>query len=371
MPGTMPLLLIGDTRTCPDLEYVSGFRATDPVVALRHGRSCELVVPELELTRATREAARCRVRTPQELGLEHVRGRDHGAVAVALLADMGLRRVEVPSTFPYAEGVALTKAGIDVRIARCPVPERAVKRPDEVARIAQAQHAAATAMRAAVAMIAESTIARGGELLRARRVLTAEDVRTHIRHVLLDHQCAARQTIVACGHQATDPHEEGHGPLRAGETIVLDIFPQHLEHGYWGDITRTVVRGRANRDIRAMYRAVSDAQRAALAAIRPGVACATVHRAAADLFRKRGYETGRDGAQMYGFFHSTGHGVGLEIHEAPGLSRVKGRLRAGHVVTVEPGLYYPELGGVRIEDTVAVTRTGYQLLARCARPLEV
>jgi Xaa-Pro aminopeptidase len=152
----------------------------------------------------------------------------------------------------------------------------------------------------------------------------------------------------------------------------MDIFPQHLEHGYWGDLTRTVVRGKAPARLRRMYQAVRAAQAAALAAIRPGVKCATVHERAAAEMKRRGFATVMEGAEASGFIHGTGHGVGLSIHEEPALADgVDGRLRAGHVVTVEPGLYYPGFGGVRIEDTVVVTPGGWRYLAPCEKRLEV
>jgi Xaa-Pro aminopeptidase len=178
-------------------------------------------------------------------------------------------------------------------------------------------------------------------------------------------------TIVAGGPQSADPHERGHGPLRAGQPIVIDIFPQHMETGYWGDITRTVVRGRAPAALRAMYRAVREAQEDALRAVRPGVSGATVHRGVVATFARRGFATGVVDGKQVGFFHGTGHGVGLQVHEAPSLALAHRRLPRGAVVTVEPGLYYPEIGGVRIEDTVVVTADGCEVLAACSKRLEV
>jgi len=196
-------------------------------------------------------------------------------------------------------------------------------------------------------------------------------VKLVVEFELLRHQCQARDTIVAGGRQAADPHDRGSGPLRAGETIVLDIFPQHKRHGYWGDITRTVVKGRARPELHRMYEAVRTAQAAALREVRAGARADHIHEGVQQRFKAAGFVTDmRDGLPV-GFFHGTGHGVGLDIHEAPSLSTVPVRLRAGHVVTVEPGLYYPELGGVRLEDTVAVTGTGCRILAACEKVFEI
>ena len=212
---------------------------------------------------------------------------------------------------------------------------------------------------------------RRGYLLRHGKKLTAEAVKVVIELELMRHQCQSRDTIVACGRLAADPHDRGHGPLRAGQTIVLDIFPQHKQHGYWGDITRTVVKGPARPELRALYDAVLKAQKGALALVKPGMRADRIHDRVKACFQDAGFFTGDRAGIPVGFFHGTGHGVGLDIHEAPSLSTVPVRLKAGHVVTVEPGLYYPDLGGVRIEDTVAVTRTGAQVLCPCEKVFEI
>ena len=170
-------------------------------------------------------------------------------------------------------------------------------------------------------------------------------------------------SIVAGGRQAADPHEAGRGALRAGEWIVADVFPRMLATGYWGDMTRTFAHGRPDAARRRMYETVARAQRLALSLVRPGALGRDVHRAVADFFVREGWETGTDAdGRAHGFFHGLGHGVGLEIHEEPRLSPSGGELAPGMVVSVEPGLYYPELGGVRIEDLVVVTETGCAVL---------
>jgi Xaa-Pro aminopeptidase len=168
-----------------------------------------------------------------------------------------------------------------------------------------------------------------------------------------------------------DPHRVGSGPLRPNRAIILDVFPQSIETGYWADMTRTVVRGRASEGLRRMYRAVAEAQDAALATIRDGVDGKEAHQAVLGVFKEYGFKTGKIDGRMQGFFHGTGHGVGLEIHEPPRLNARGGPLRAGMAVTVEPGLYYTRWGGVRIEDLVVVTKTGCRNLTRFPRQLEL
>jgi Xaa-Pro aminopeptidase len=160
--------------------------------------------------------------------------------------------------------------------------------------------------------------------------------------------------------------------LRANRSIILDIFPRSQSSGYWGDITRTIVKGKASEPIKRLYAAVLAAQSMALGRIRAGARGDAIHQTILDEFGRRGFQTGVQNGRMQGFFHGTGHGVGLEIHELPRLSPSgQAPLRAGHVVTVEPGLYYSGLGAVRLEDLVVVSETGFRNLTRFPKFLEV
>jgi Xaa-Pro aminopeptidase len=178
-------------------------------------------------------------------------------------------------------------------------------------------------------------------------------------------------TICAHGDQAVDPHDEGHGPIRADTPIIMDIFPRSEKTGYFGDLTRTVVRGKASFALHELYAIVHEGVRLGHRLLRPGVQGLEVHREIQALFERQGYATGVRNGRMQGFFHGTGHGVGLQIHEAPSVGKRPAVLRAGNVVTVEPGLYYLGLGGVRIEDMALVTRTGSRCLTRAPKQLEI
>jgi len=200
-------------------------------------------------------------------------------------------------------------------------------------------------------------------------VLTSEILRAEIDSAIL---CAGGQpanTIVAGGNQACDPHERGTGPLRAHSLIILDIFPRDARTGYFGDMTRTVVRGRASEAQRRLWETVREAQMHAIKAMKPGADGGGIHDAVKDFFTANGYPTGLQNGRQTGFFHGTGHGLGLEIHEEPRFARTI--FKPGQVITVEPGLYYPGLGGVRIEDVVTVTGTGVRMLSRFPKQLEL
>jgi len=178
----------------------------------------------------------------------------------------------------------------------------------------------------------------------------------------------ASGTICAGGSQSACPHDAGSGVLYAGTPIVMDVFPRSMTSGYWGDLTRTMVKGRAPEVVKRAYHAVLEAREHAKTLIRPGAVPEEIHNAAAAMLEKRGFLTGRNDVGDFGFFHGLGHGVGLEIHEAPRLSlRNRTPLKGGEIVTVEPGLYYPEWGGIRLEDMVYVEPSG---ACRCLTQVE-
>ena len=365
----LPILYIGAPRACPDILHATRFAASDPVVLLVDGPRLHIVVSVLEAGRAARQIPGADVQTTASLGLEP--GAGYAEWALALLRKLGIRKVAVPDTFPLGPAKKIDEGGCDlvIRPARSTRPERLVKTPDELKKLRASQKAAVTGMLAARDLIAAAEIGPRGVLRLDGRPLTAERVRETMRAAILPLGCIDEDTIVACGDQAVDPHEMGHGPLRAGAFVVIDFFPRSLETGYWGDLTRTYWRGELSPEQRRMYETVRKVQAAAKRRILPGADGADVHRFVMDAFAAAGYETGMRDGKAYGFFHGTGHGVGLEIHESPTLGRIQNTLSANMVVTDEPGLYYPGLGGVRIEDTCVVTPRGAVPLATC--PVEV
>lgn len=365
-------LNIGAPQEKADILYWTGLTMPDPLVHLRMAGAQYVVVSILDLELARHVLTPRHVYTPDMLDIPQKLKGTLAGWALGLLRKLDLKTVVVPPDLPVRIADQLRRARIRLIAAESAVSaERAVKARSEAAKLRSAQRAAVCAMRAAVAMIKKSDIHAAGYLVWKGSPLTAEILRAAIRNVLMEHNCVGLRTIVACGTQACMPHNEGAGLLRANSAIVLDIFPRHIGHGYWGDLTRTVVRGRAGAKLKKMYLAVKAAQRAAIAAIRPGVSAKSVHQTVCALFQKRGFPTGLLNGKAQGFIHSTGHGIGLDVHEAPSLGNRPGRLRAGHVVTVEPGLYYFDTGGVRIEDVVVVTRRGCRKLVNCEHVFEI
>jgi Xaa-Pro aminopeptidase len=181
--------------------------------------------------------------------------------------------------------------------------------------------------------------------------------------------------IVAAGIPSHEPHERGSDRIEKGVPIVIDIFPRSKTTGYYADMTRTVCIGSAPKELQAMYDAVKTAQEIAFPKLRAGAKCQDVHRAVRDFFDQAGYKTSGQGTEFKyaeGFVHSLGHGVGQEIHESPRLSENSTDiLKVGDVITIEPGLYYKHIGGIRLEDMVLITEEGFEIITSFERKLEI
>jgi len=365
----MAKLIYAASPRSADMLYATGFHAPDAFVFLSHRGKGTIVLNDLEIDRGRREAEVDEVLSASELGRAF--GTTSPAViAAGLLLRRKIKRVEVPADFPLGFARVLESAGIKV----VPVeghfwPERETKSKRELENIRTALHITAAGLLRAVEVLRASKISRGGALKWGGKILTSEMVRAECDSAILRAGGVPDGTIVAGGAQACDPHERGHGPLRAHELIILDVFPRDARTGFFGDLTRTVVRGSAGEAQRRLWETVRAAQKLAIRSIKPRVKGAAVHKAVQEFFVARGYLTEKKRGRWTGFFHGTGHGLGLDLHEEPRIAATV--FRPGQVFTVEPGLYYPGIGGARHEDVVSVTRTGCRLLSRLAVPLEI
>ncbi|MDE3067221.1 MAG: M24 family metallopeptidase [Verrucomicrobiota bacterium] len=369
--------MVADSERDANMLYATGLFVPDPFIWLKSGRRPLLVMSDLEIDRARAQAPHCRVaalsRIQNTLRREGIPSPRPAHVIRRLLRRKSIRAVTVPENFPLGLATELEQLGVRIRLrAGTFFPERETKSAAEIRHIAGALAMAEAGMAAAVQALRRSKIGRRRQLVYRGAPLTSERLRAVIDGAVLQAGGLAANTIVAGGRQSCAPHERGHGPLRAHEPIILDIFPRSQATGYFGDITRTVVRGRAGEAARKLYDTVRRGQQIAFQRIRAGTATAEVHRAVREFFARVGYKTGRRRGRMEGFFHGTGHGLGLEIHEAPRLGAFStGALKAGHVVTVEPGLYYRQIGGVRLEDVALVTGGGAKNLTRFEKVLEI
>ena len=366
------LLLVGDSETNQNLYYKTRFLAPDPFVYLeKEGRGL-LVVSPMEAGRAEKEADVQDVRTFDDFGYaDLVRElNDRSAAFTGMLtriAGNGAEPLTVEDRFPLLYGDKLREARVNLTIdTQLLRRERRQKTPEEVAAVEVAQQAVERATALAIDVMAKSDIHNG--VLHYNGIpLTSERLRTEIELSLTRDNMDPGTPIVAGGRQAADPHAIGEGPIRAGEAVIMDIFPRNKTSRYFADMTRTVVRGAPTDELRRLYEVVLQSQAAALAVIHAGANGRDVHQAVLDVFHDAGYN-GESGPR---YTHGTGHGVGLEIHEAPNLGITDVELLEGEVITVEPGLYDPEIGGVRIEDLVVVTRDGYRNLTKFPKTFEL
>jgi Xaa-Pro aminopeptidase len=362
-------LFVGDSISDADMYYLSHFLAGDRF-ALLASEKTTLLVTSMEKGRAEKEALTDEVVCTSEYGfakkLKECGKPDEAYLQVLqeFLRDHGVMRLGVPFRFPAGIFQHLCK-DFEVMILESPASrEREVKTETEKTAIRLAQKACERAMKLATKLIANSEPC-GDLLYHHGQPLTSEQVRSLIDVSLLEDGCEAVDTIVAGGTSGADPHTRGCGPLLANAPIVIDIFPRSKSSRYFADMTRTVLKGEAPFEVKEIYEAVALAQTEGLLAIRAGVSGTEVHSKVVRVFRELGFPE-RQGS---GFTHSTGHGVGLEVHERPHLGDFGETLQTNHVVTVEPGLYYPDIGGVRLEDLVVVTETGCENLTHFEKKL--
>ena len=375
-PGNEAVLLIADSELNADMLYATGMFVPDPFTYLQVDGRTTIMMSDLEIDRA-----RAQSKVDEVVSLTDYTDRakksgnaDPGLMdaVVELLREREVKGVRVPNSFPLGYADKLRDRGFAVASKEDPFwNRRPVKTDDEVEAISNASRHTEDALRMAFGILAEAAV-KDGLLHGPEGTLTSEYLRKRIHVYLLERDCIAQHTIIAGGVQGCDPHNGGYGPLRAGEPIIFDLFPKSTKTGYYADITRTVAKGPVSDPFRRLYDTVLEGQEIALSRVRAGMDGREIHGEVERLFESRGYETGAKNGRMQGFFHGTGHGFGLEIHEPPRISKVSQVLVAGHVVTVEPGLYYPDLGGgVRIEDNVVVTEGGCDNLTRLEKVFEL
>lgn len=371
---TDAILLIGDSESNQTLYYKTHFLAGDPFIYLETGGKSMVVVSGMEGGRASKESCVDETRTFDDFGYRELvrelqnRTKAFTTLVQRVVEDAGAGPITIEPTFPVAYADALRSAGSTLVIEPdLFVRERRQKTTEEVAAIEASQRATERAMRSAIDIIGQCDNLNG-VLHYAGIPLTSERLRGEIEIALTREGMDPGSPIVAGGPSSADPHWLGTGPLRWGEAIILDVFPRSKSTRFFADMTRTVVKGNPGDLLRRMYRATENALDAALAEIRPGANGHDIHARAEAIFSAEGFGGEGSGPR---FVHGTGHGVGLDIHEHPSLGALDVKLLDGDVLTIEPGLYDPQTGGVRIEDMVVVTADGYRNLTHFPRQFEV
>ncbi len=358
-----------------DLFYASKFKAGDPLFFARVSGRSHLILSDLELDRAKRTAKVDNCVSLSAL-VEAVKSAGESptpaAIAAHFLRSQNCNAVRVPATFPVAIADALRERGLNLTVEPALLfPERAIKREDEIDAIRSAIRSVERTMDKVVAFLGSVRVDDKGHLVDGGEIITSEFMHAFIAKSLLDERQVATDIIVACGDQGVDPHERGYGPLFANQTLIFDIFGRAKQSYYWSDFTRTVIVGKASPEQHALYDAVREGQDYGLDNLAAGKNGRDIHEGIQKIFERRGFKTGLKDGRMQGFFHGTGHGLGVEIHESPRVSSVNHVMQAGEVVTVEPGLYYAGLGGVRLEDVVVIRDGHAENLTNYPRVLEI
>jgi Xaa-Pro aminopeptidase len=367
-------LIVAASETDPDMLYATKFWAPDPFIFLEWNGRRTLVLSDLEIDRGRKQADADEFVMFNKLERE-VQGKSKKAppyekVLAHFLRKRRVRTAIVPANFQLRYAEELASNGIRVRAMNGLFwPERAAKSDKEIEMISHALRITETGLKRAIEILRASKPGSGKKLRWSGKTLTSEMLRAEIDSTILRVGGVPTGTIVAGGDQACDPHERGSGPLYADSLIILDVFPRDAKTGYFGDLTRTVLRGRASEAQRKLWNTVKAGQALALKKIKAGIDGMTIHKAIQDFFAERGFPTEVRKGRRVGFFHGTGHGLGLEIHEHPRLQKVT--LKERQVLTVEPGLYYPGRGGVRQEDVVVVTKSGCRVLSHSPKQLEI
>jgi Xaa-Pro aminopeptidase len=374
------VLIYADSFRSADMRHAVPLGVPDPFLYAEENGSRHVFASSMEATRL-RELGLFEVHVHEELGFDElmesgVDYRELGAqLALRAVASLGLKRATVPDNFPVWLADRLRADGVELAVDQELFDDRRrAKTEAQLAGMKRAQRAAEAAMDACRELLRRAEI-RGDELLLDGEQLTVERVKADMNVVFAAHDTTADEYIVAPGAQGAVGHDMGSGPVRPGTPLVVDIFPRDNASAVYTDMTRTFVVGDVPDDVREWHRLCKEALDAATAEIRAGVDARAVFDLTCDIFEAAGEPTQRTKqpgeALADGFFHGLGHGVGLEVHEEPGMGRLASKkLVAGDVVTVEPGLYRAGYGGVRLEDIVLVTENGAEVLTTYPYDLE-
>jgi Xaa-Pro aminopeptidase len=377
------LLIHADSQRDADMFVATGVTVVDPFTYLELNGQSVIVASVLEADVIRRDSRAGDVWTDDQFGGRELMAKGwsyHDAemeVVRRVLEKAGAQAVVVPPSFPLSLADYLRGKGHTVTPDR-DLFERRRRSKDaaQLAAINVAQRATEQAFGSVRELLGSATPQESGVLMAGGEQVTCERVRDAIVTTLREHGCEGEPPLVGAGPRGALVHDLGSGPIHAGEPVIVDIFPRHAASRYCADMTRTFCFGEAPERLRVMHATVLEALKRSTEAITDGVAGSAPWEVACDAIEAGGFRTQRglaDGESLgEDFFHGLGHGVGVEVHEAPymGLG-CKEPLAAGDVVTVEPGVYRKDFGGVRLEDLVVVTGGAPDVLTQFDYELEI
>ena len=366
------VLIYGDTMRSPELRHEVPVPIPDPFLYAEKGDRRVAILHSLEIPRVRQDASGLEIIPLEQLGIDELlaQGKPYwqSELEIALRAcrEVGLEQPAVPPGFPVAHADYLRANGIEVVVERELFDDRRrSKNETEIAGIRRAQRACEAALDASRELLRKAE-PNGGGLELDGEPLTCERIKRVIEDVFADHGVEGSDMIVAHGAQTAVGHNMGSGQIAPNEPIVFDLFPRDKETACYSDMTRTYVVGEPSDEMKEWYTLVKRALETSTAGVKPGVNGRALFELVCDQFHAAGYKTqlNKDPGEVLedGFFHSLGHGVGLEVHELPSMGRTGQDLVPGDVITIEPGLYRSGYGGLRLEDIVLVTDDGYEVL---------
>ena len=384
--GAEAILLYSESYKNSNMYYLTKFLAPDPFIFLKKANTDPIiVVNQMEYPRAQKQSIVKNVRSYFDYKyLEMVQAaKEPHLGTMKFIANVAKKELGadtktcVPQDFPAMAADILREEGLSIKPMFNVVEKaRETKDTNEIDEIKAIQAIAEEVTAEAIELIANADVGANGKLILEKRPLTVGKVKSFFGHKFLNHGCIMEEDIiVACGPKGSDPHYFGdpQDELKANQPIILDIVPRSVQKRYWTDMTRTIVKGKASDKVKKMFNAVLEAKNASIDAIQSGALGSDVYDVCCDVLEKTGYETIRGGKQITrGLTHSLGHGVGLDLHEGPSMNELyKFPLKEYNIVTVEPGLYDPDVGGLRIEDIVEITKAGCSNLTKMEIQLEV
>jgi Xaa-Pro aminopeptidase len=368
------VLVYGDTMRSPELRHEVPVPIPDPFLYAESDGRRTVILHSLEIPRVREDAPQLEILPLEQLGLDELlrQGLAYWQVELELAAracrELGIDRATVPATFPLGHADHLRANGIEIAVDRDLFDNRRrCKNETEIAGIRKAQRACEAALDAARELLRQAQ-PNGAGLEVDGQPLTSERLKRVIEDVFADHGVEGSDMIVSHGAQTAVGHNMGSGQIAPNEPIVFDLFPRDKETGCYSDMTRTYVVGEPSDELKEWYRLVKRALETSTAEVKPGANGRALFELVCDQFHEAGYKTqlNKEEGEVLedGFFHSLGHGVGLEVHELPSLGRTGHDLVPGDVVTIEPGLYRSGYGGVRLEDIVVVTEDGHEVITQ-------
>jgi Xaa-Pro aminopeptidase len=366
------VLIYADSIRSPEMRHEVPLGVPDPFLYAERNGTRSVVASSFELGRINAVAPDIEALPMEEFGIDELYAqglpREEIELEIVLRAArrFGIDEAVVPGTFPLEVADHLRANGITVGADREQfVRRRRVKSDAELAGIRRAQRAADAAMDAARELL-RSAERQNGNLTLDGEQLTCERLKLAVEQAFTANGAFADEFIVSHGPQTAVGHDMGSGPIAPDEPVCLDLFPRDRESGCFADMTRVFVVGTPSDELVEWHTLCKEALERSVAAVKPGVPGSDLHKISCDVFEQHGYPTLRSKAPgevlQDGFYHSLGHGVGLEVHEEPSLGRGPGELVAGDVIAVEPGLYRHGYGGCRLEDLVLVTDAGPEVL---------